>query len=172
MFERFTHDARATVMGAVGEAERRGDRHVGTEHLLLGAIASAHPIVSAALADAGVDLLRTRSALDACDVAALAAVGVEVRAMPAAADLPARRSYGRVRRSGGHRPFTGGAKQVLEAALREALQRGDRHIGSEHILLGLAARPAPDPAHELLNALEVDSAALYADLQRRFRDAA
>jgi ATP-dependent Clp protease ATP-binding subunit ClpA len=37
----------------------------------------------------------------------------------------------------GHRPFTRRAKKVLELALREALVLGHRHIGTEHILLGL-----------------------------------
>jgi ATP-dependent Clp protease ATP-binding subunit ClpC len=38
---------------------------------------------------------------------------------------------------GGHIPFTPRAKKVLELSLREALQLGHNHIGTEHILLGL-----------------------------------
>jgi ATP-dependent Clp protease ATP-binding subunit ClpA len=38
---------------------------------------------------------------------------------------------------GGHIPFTPRAKKVLELSLREALQLGHRHIGTEHILLGV-----------------------------------
>lgn len=37
----------------------------------------------------------------------------------------------------GHVPFTPRAKKALELSLREALQLGHKHIGSEHILLGL-----------------------------------
>ncbi|MGH2735812.1 MAG: Clp protease N-terminal domain-containing protein [Actinomycetota bacterium] len=37
----------------------------------------------------------------------------------------------------GHIPFTPRAKKVLELALREALHLNHRHIGTEHILLGL-----------------------------------
>jgi len=33
-------------------------------------------------------------------------------------------------------------KQVLERALREAVARGDRRIGAEHLLLGLLDTPA------------------------------
>jgi hypothetical protein len=37
----------------------------------------------------------------------------------------------------GHIPFTPRAKKVLELSLREALALKDRHIGTEHLLLGL-----------------------------------
>jgi hypothetical protein len=33
--------------------------------------------------------------------------------------------------------FSARAKKALELSLREALRRGDNHIGAEHILLGL-----------------------------------
>ena len=39
----------------------------------------------------------------------------------------------------GHIPFTPPAKKVLELSLREALNLGDDHIGTEHLLLGLLA---------------------------------
>jgi ATP-dependent Clp protease ATP-binding subunit ClpA len=38
---------------------------------------------------------------------------------------------------GGHIPFTARSKKVLELSLREAVRLGHKHIGSEHILLGL-----------------------------------
>ncbi|WP_066948152.1 hypothetical protein [Streptomyces lushanensis] len=47
----------------------------------------------------------------------------------------------RRRRWPGHRGFTPGAKGVLERSPRIAAGRGDRHIGDEHVLLALAARP-------------------------------
>lgn len=173
MFERFTQDARAVVINAVGEAERRGDRHVGSEHLLLAVIASANPLVTPALDTFGIDPQRARAALDASDLAALAAVGVDVAALPAPApDDGGRRSFGRLRGPGSHKPFTGGAKQTLEATLREALRLGDRHIGIEHMLLALAARTAPDPAHHLLTAMSVDPAALRTEVERRLQNAA
>lgn len=178
MFERFTPDARAVVMNAIGEAERRGDRHVGSEHLLLGVIASANPLTSAALDVFGIDLQRARRTLDAGDIEALAAVGVDVAELPAA-EPPApepddgwRRSFWRFRRPGAHKPFTGGAKQTLEMTLREALRAGDRHIGTEHMLLALSARKIPDPAHHLLRAMSVDPDALRREVERRLQNAA
>jgi ATP-dependent Clp protease ATP-binding subunit ClpA len=173
MFERFTHDARAVVTNALDEARRRRDRHVGTEHLLLGVSASTSPVITAVLEAAGITLQRARQALDAGDNDALAAIGVDVRAMPAPAPDPTgRHSFARFRRSAGHLPFTGGAKQTLEETLRHAVRRNDRRIGTEHILLALTDRSAPDAAHHLLTALNVDGVALRADLERRLRNAA
>ena len=173
MFERFTRDARAVVTNAVGEAQRRRDRHVGTEHLLLGVIASANPVIAPVLEAAGIDLRRARQALDAGDIAALAAVGVDARAVRASIPYPDwRRSFGRRRRSAGHLPFTGGAKQTLEDTLRHAVRRNDRHIRIEYMLLALTDRSSPDAAHQLLAALDVDVVALRAALERRLQDAA
>jgi ATP-dependent Clp protease ATP-binding subunit ClpA len=172
MFERFTQDARAVVTNAIGEAERRGDRHVGSEHLLLGVIASANPLTSAALEAFGVRLQDARSTLDAGDVDALAAIGVQVAQVPAPApDDSSRRSFWRFGR-GAHKPFTGGAKKTLEETLRQAIRLGDRQIGTEHLLLALAAKTSPDPAHQLLRAMSVDPAALRTDVERRLQSAA
>jgi ATP-dependent Clp protease ATP-binding subunit ClpA len=53
------------------------------------------------------------------------------------------------------------AKRVLERSLREALNLGDRHIGVEHIVLGLLD-PDGNTAIELLRHLEVDPDAVRA----------
>lgn len=61
---------------------------------------------------------------------ALAAAGIEadaVRALAGTGDAEP-----------GRPGFSRHAKRALEAALREAIARGDRHIGDEHILLALA----------------------------------
>lgn len=171
MFERFTRDARAAVMSAVSESERRGDRHIGTEHLLLGVIASANPMTSAAVDAAGLHLQAARRALDDADSDALAAIGIDVTAARARSEAW-RRSPGRFLRRPAHRPFTGGAKQTLEATLREALALRDRHIGTEHLLLALCARSAPDPASLLLRVLGVDAGRLRTDVEHRLRRAA
>lgn len=52
------------------------------------------------------------------------------------------RRFGRLRRRAGERPrghipFTRTAKKALELSLREAIALQDRHVGSEHILLGI-----------------------------------
>ena len=61
----------STYIDAREEARRRGDRKVGTEHLILGLL--REPVLAQAL---GCDLQTARDALDAMDHAALAAVGI------------------------------------------------------------------------------------------------
>ncbi|MPY63344.1 Clp protease N-terminal domain-containing protein, partial [Streptomyces spongiae] len=48
---------------------------------------------------------------------------------------------GRGGRWSSHRPFARGAKELLSQSLRVALAHRDRHIGDEHLLLALTARP-------------------------------
>jgi hypothetical protein len=40
-------------------------------------------------------------------------------------------------------PFSTGAKRTLEETLHRALDRGDRHIGAEHLVLALPQVPGP-----------------------------
>ena len=63
----------ATYYDARDEAIRRGDRVVGTEHMVLALLADPASPAARAL---GCDLESARAALDAMDAAALAAIGV------------------------------------------------------------------------------------------------
>ena len=144
MFERFTKEARAAVEAAVGEAHRRGEDYVGTEHLLLGIL--TRPESTAAFA-VGATLDDARAALHAADVEALAAVGVTAGGLDPV--------VGRRRRR--HLPFTSGAKASLNSALRNALQRGDRSIFVEHLLLGIVDGGPGDPGVRLLSRLGTDA---------------
>jgi ATP-dependent Clp protease ATP-binding subunit ClpA len=174
MFERFTHDAPAVVTAAVAEAERRGDRRVGTEHLLLGAIASPNTVTTAVMDALALDLRSARQALEDSDTAALAAVGIgaEVVMPPASsvADQPTSRrpSLWPLR----HRPFTAGARQAIEGALREAVVRRHGSIGAEHVVLALCARDEPDPDVNVLATLGTSAADVRAELEGRMATAA
>jgi ATP-dependent Clp protease ATP-binding subunit ClpA len=65
----------------------------------------------------------------------------------------------------GHIPFTPRAKKVLELSLRQALRMGHRHIGAEHILLGLVQEG------EGLAALILSKAGIeLSDVRRRLLD--
>ncbi|GGY78409.1 peptidase [Streptomyces nitrosporeus] len=157
MFERFTQAARATVTGAVTHAEQAGADSVTEEHLLLSLLdqrdgRSAFAVTALGLTDRRASLeaalgeARRRGGLTKADTEALAGIGVDVDEIVARIEgahgegaLAADRS-GRRRRQG-RRPFTGGAKKILEKSLRVALGRGDRFIGEEHILLALTASP-------------------------------
>ena len=148
MPKRLSVDARKLVLtSATGEARRRGDRRLGTDHLLLGLL---HDEDSPAAKALGVSLAGARAASDALDRAALAAVGVQVRTL--GEGPPA--SFGRRRP-----PLTSGARAVFKRAIDEARPSRSGRIDTTCFLLALLSRQRPDPAAELLDALGVDPAA-------------
>ncbi|MBW8764996.1 MAG: Clp protease [Geodermatophilales bacterium] len=145
MFERFTTDARQTVVRAQEEARRLHHGRVGTEHLLLALLALETPTaavldrhgltrdsvaetITGYVGDLDADALTTLGIdLDAVRNSAEAAFG------PGALDAA---GPGRGARSG-HIPFTPRAKKVLELSLREAIALKAKGIADGHIALGL-----------------------------------
>jgi ATP-dependent Clp protease ATP-binding subunit ClpA len=156
MFERFTDRARQVAIDAQVSARRLGHGHVGTEHILIGLL-QGDGIASTVLTRLGVtqaaverEILAEvgRSPLGTEDARALGAIGIdleEVRRKIEASFGPGalywRPGPGRRHRCppmfAGHIPFTPRAKKVLELSFREALALKHKHIGTEHILLGL-----------------------------------
>jgi ATP-dependent Clp protease ATP-binding subunit ClpA len=120
MFERFTKDARAVTIRAQQEARALGSPTIEAEHLLL-ALADRSGGV---LAEAGLDREGVRAALDAEAERSLAAAGV-------AWDVPSP-----VIASAAPR-FATSSKLALERALRAAVERGDRRLTADHVLLGI-----------------------------------
>jgi ATP-dependent Clp protease ATP-binding subunit ClpC len=112
MFERFTDRSRRVVVLAQEEARMLGHGHIGTEHLLLGLLHEQSGIASLVLRSAGITIEAAR---------------VRVAEIIGPGAKPPR----------GHIPFTPRAKHVLELALREALQLGERSVNPEHVLRGL-----------------------------------
>ncbi|MFJ7325088.1 Clp protease N-terminal domain-containing protein [Streptomyces cyaneofuscatus] len=157
MFERFTQGARATVKGAVAQAERVEAGSVTEEHLLLALLEQEGSRASFALAalglsgrraslDASFAEARRRGGLTKADTEALAGIGIDVGAIVdrvegAHGEGALAAGRGSRRWWSGHRAFTPGAKSILEKSLRVALGRGDRFIGEEHLLLALTAAP-------------------------------
>jgi hypothetical protein len=86
--------------------------YIGTEHILLGLIHEGDGAGARALENLGVRLDTVRE---------------RVESMIGTGTNPPT----------GHIPFTPRAKKVLELSLRESIQLGHDHIGTEHILLGL-----------------------------------
>ena len=113
MFERFTERARQVVVLAQDEARRLKHNYIGTEHLLLGLLREQEGIAARVLESLNVTLEDVRP-----QVARIVGEGDEVTT--------------------GQIPFTPRAKKVLELSSQEALSIGDAHLGTEHILLGLA----------------------------------
>ncbi|MFB6906957.1 Clp protease N-terminal domain-containing protein [Streptomyces bacillaris] len=159
MFERFTRGARATVKGAVAQAERAGAASVTEEHLLLALLEQDGSRASFALASLGLPRRRAsleaaftearrRGGLTRADTEALAEIGIDIGAVVSRVEGAHGEGALAVGRTGrrwwsGHRPFTPGAKSILEKSLRIALGRGDRFIGEEHLLLGPVVKLPP-----------------------------
>lgn len=150
MFERFTEPARRVVVLAQEDARERADDRIHSEHLLLGLCRATDTRGAALLAARGVTRATVEADLAAAGPAdlpdrdALASVGIDLDEVRERVEdafgpgaLESTRAAGRRRRRWGHIPFDRDAKKVLELALREALRRGDRSIGTEHVLLGL-----------------------------------
>ena len=155
MLERFTQSARGAVATAQEESRELRHGHIGTEHLLLGLLAAEGSVAHRVLTGRGVTAEKVRTHIERAvatpgklltdeDAAALRTVGIDVEAVLArieesfGADAlrgPAPRR-GLFRRRGRSR-LTPRARKMLELALREALRLGDKHIGTEHLLLGL-----------------------------------
>jgi ATP-dependent Clp protease ATP-binding subunit ClpA len=157
MFERFTKDARAVVVGAVEHAEGAGAGSVDAEHLLLALLDREASRASFALAALGLtergDAVREalgearrRAGLSQADAEALAGLGIDVSEIVARVE----EVHGVGAMSGdrkdrgwwsGRRSLGRSAKEILEKALRIAVARRDRHVGDEHILLAMTVRP-------------------------------
>lgn len=131
---------------ANSEAVRRGDRKVGTDHVLLALL--SNPSLVTAL---GVGPNAARSALEKLDLDALASVGIDAASPgPVFPGKPSDRL-----------PLTPAAKRIFTGLRREA---GRERIGIQHVLLALIRRTPPDPAATLLDALGIDRAAVRARL--------
>ena len=172
MFERFTSEARATVVGAQEEARRTSSPRLGTEHLLLALLDQGTP-TAAVLARHGLthdDLAAVvrASGGDELDADALTSLGIDLDVVrstveaafgPGALDGPAS-AGGRP----GHVPLTPRAKKVLELSLREAIAMKSREITDGHIALGLL-RDGAGRAVRLMADRGVDPAELREEIR-------
>lgn len=109
----FTEAARVVVVVAEQEARLLGHPHVGTEHLLLGALGQQQGVAARALAALGIEMPKARAEV----IRLRSGSGEE---LPRAAC-----------------PLTPRATKALDGALVEA-ERGDaEHVDTEHVLLGV-----------------------------------
>lgn len=139
------------VKAALDEARRRGNRRLGTEHLLLGLLhdpGSAEAI--------GIDLDTARAAMDTLDQDALRAIGLPVGELTTVS--PRR-----------HPPvtlaaLTSSARTVLDRAVATTTVK-TRRTAPTHMLLELLDRARPDPVTELIDRLAIDRDAVRAKLR-------
>ena len=114
-FARFTRPARTAVELAQEEAVSLGHGYVGTEHLLLGLFRSERG-----------------GAAKALDSLGLTYDGLRAQVVEAVGEQNPRGGRGPM-------PLTPKSKRALELAVKEARSRRNRMVGTEHLLLGLAA---------------------------------
>ncbi|WP_237727130.1 Clp protease N-terminal domain-containing protein [Rhodococcus jostii] len=129
MFERFTDQARRSVVLASEAARAHHHAYLGTEHLLLGLIGEREGAAARSLESFGVSAAILDSRL------------------PTGHGDPARSV---------HIPFTRHAKRILEQSLRETSLLGHDRIGTEQILLALIADRESTGARLLGEVLPVD----------------
>ncbi|SCX49031.1 Clp amino terminal domain-containing protein, pathogenicity island component [Klenkia marina] len=162
MFERFTDEARATVVRAQDVARSTGADRIEPVHLLL-AVAVGEGRGAAALRAAGLDAVRARTAATAADDVALSALGVDLDLVRARAEQTFGAGALDPRSRRGHLRFGGSAKRVLREALRAEVGQGRRRLDDGSVLLGvLEVRDAVVAA--VLADQGVDPRAVRADL--------
>jgi len=125
MFERFTNRARRVLVVAQEEALNLNYSFIEPEHLLVGLV-QGDGVAAQALGQLRVSL-------------------AEVRARMAGPVAPAEAGtrWSKV-------PFSPRAKKALEMSLREALRLGHKHIGTEHLVLGVLQVADADAVKHLL----------------------
>jgi bifunctional UDP-N-acetylglucosamine pyrophosphorylase/glucosamine-1-phosphate N-acetyltransferase len=112
MFERYTEKARRVIFFARYEASEFGSPYIETEHLLLGLLREDKPLA--------VRFLRSDAPLESI-VKQIEEHTVIREKVPTSADLP----------------LSNENKRVLAYAAEEAERLGHKHLGTEHLLLGL-----------------------------------
>ena len=113
----FTDRVRKVLQMAREEAARLHHEYVGTEHILLGLIREGEGVAAAVLTNLNVDLEEIQQKIEETVKKGKAAAA-------AGPDLP----------------YTSRAKKVLELAMTEARELNHSYVGTEHLLLGSAAR--------------------------------
>jgi ATP-dependent Clp protease ATP-binding subunit ClpA len=115
-FERFNDRAKRVLAFAQDEAIRLKHNYIGTEHLLLGLVREGESVAANVLNSLGVELSKVRTAAEfiigAGDAANMPGSPSEITVSPR-------------------------TKKVIELAIDEARKLNHRHVGPEHLLLGL-----------------------------------
>ncbi|NIH85935.1 Clp protease N-terminal domain-containing protein [Amycolatopsis granulosa] len=167
MFERFTSDARAVVAGAQQDAIRLGSPRIDPLHLLAALLHLPDSTAGRLLAGFGVALddvaaettrVRRRGGITEADAEALGEFGIDVDAIldrVGQAHGPDALTGGAGGRRRWRTPFSTESKKVLQVCQNEAISLGGKELGTEHVLLALAATRGP--AADVLARFDVDA---------------
>jgi ATP-dependent Clp protease ATP-binding subunit ClpC len=113
VFEKYTEKARRVIFFARYEVSEWGSKSIETEHLLLGLLREDKALISSFLPEGvSADLLRSQ----------IEAEIIRGEKISTAVEVP----------------LSAQSKEVLKYAAEESENLGHRHIGTEHILLGLS----------------------------------
>jgi hypothetical protein len=156
----------AVYLRAGEEARRRGDRRVGTDHVLLALLED--PSIDAVL---GVSLQQARQALESLDREALGALGLDSGIDAPALPMRAVPKQPRIRDVAKKDRFrmTPAAKKLLEDAYKPKGHRKLQVTGPEVLAQILTLQP-PDPAAVLLDALGVNTSEALHELASGFTE--
>jgi ATP-dependent Clp protease ATP-binding subunit ClpA len=176
MFERFTKEARAAVVGAQGVARDTGTRSIDTRHVLIALLEQPGPayhafVAAGADAEALAAMARADLRAGGLDGDALASLGIDLDAIRQKADgvfgPDALERAGRAPK--GHIPFAPDAKKALQLALRETIRLKQKSIHGGHLLLGILR--AESPGRSFLLRARADTDALRNAVENQSRAA-
>jgi ATP-dependent Clp protease ATP-binding subunit ClpA len=160
-------DAKRALLTAYEESQALGSSYIGPEHVLL-ALTSDPGCAGGVLADWGATRDEVVAAIEAAEADALAALGISLaHVREEVEDRLGTAAWRRVPPAPRRLPFAPAAKRVLELALREALELGDRRVGPEHVLLALAR--CDETTRALLRRLCIPPDELRSDVLARMR---
>jgi ATP-dependent Clp protease ATP-binding subunit ClpA len=128
-FDRFNDRAKRVLALAQDEAIRFNHNYMGTEHLLLGLVREGEGIAARTLDALNVDLSRLRRTIEAMI------------------------SRGDSTTSPSEITLTPQLKTVIQHAIDEARKLGHSHVGTEHLLLGIALAGNDTPGGRALESL-------------------
>jgi ATP-dependent Clp protease ATP-binding subunit ClpC len=127
MYECFTDRARKVMQLANQEAQRFNHEYVGTEHILLGLVKEGSGVAANVLKNLNIDLDKIR-------------LEVEKIVQPDPAAVAERKL-----------PLTPRTKKVIDFAREEGKNLNHKHVGTEHLLLGLLREQEGVGAQVLMN---------------------
>ncbi|MBI5206964.1 MAG: ATP-dependent Clp protease ATP-binding subunit [Candidatus Firestonebacteria bacterium] len=113
MYETFTQKAKKVLTISRKEAIRFNHDYIDTEHILLGLVEDGEGVAAIALQNLGIDM---------------ESIKIEIEEMI---------TYGDQSHFIGERIFAPALKRVIDYAANYAMDMGNPHIGTEHLLLGL-----------------------------------
>jgi ATP-dependent Clp protease ATP-binding subunit ClpA len=143
-------NARSALERAREEAVRHGSARIGTEHLLIAAVAEATGGLRQVLEGAGASPDRLREATAELERRALRSVGIEIDMPPRVVATPRRT------------PLGDGAKDAFHSMVRSATTGAGRTIELEHLLVAICRGSDRDPAIVLLRSIGIDPSWLAA----------